>query len=98
MASFTRELLTFLVVVEARHHGQLTQGQPQVLAAVCRGISVPAQQPDERQYFRGRDSTVLRRGHWHPSQLETNNAGEPEWKQLELKFIEWHLEVPPCQQ
>jgi hypothetical protein len=30
------------------------------------------------------NTTLLNHGHWHPSQLETNEASEPEWKQLEL--------------
>ena len=30
------------------------------------------------------DSSLLRRGHWHPSQLDQNDASEPE--QMEFPF------------
>ena len=40
-------------------------------------------------YFWCGDSRLLRRGHWHPSQLERNDASEPkEPEQLEL-FAPW---------
>jgi hypothetical protein len=55
-------------------------------AAVRRGISVPPQQPRERRYFRSRDSSLLRHGHWQLSQLTENVASEIEWEQLEFSF------------
>ncbi len=37
------------------------------------------------RHVRGGDSRLLRRGHWHPSQLDGNEASEPE--QLEFPFV-----------
>ena len=73
-------------VVQARRCRHLSQGKPQISAAVRRGISVPPQQPRERRYFRSRDSRLLRHGHWQVSQLTENVASEIEWEQLEFSF------------
>lgn len=45
----------------------------------------PIQRPQQFRHVRDGDSGLLRGGHWHPSQLETNEASEPE--QLNCHFI-----------
>jgi len=47
---------------------------------------VPAIITARRRYFWCGDSRVLKRGHWRPSQLETNDASDPKEEQLELPF------------
>lgn len=44
----------------------------------------PIQRPQQFRHVRDGDSGLLRGGHWHPSQLETNEASEPE--QLNCHF------------
>ena len=41
---------------------------------------------DNPDIFGGRDSRLLRRGHWSPSQLEKKEASKSELEQLELPF------------
>jgi hypothetical protein len=42
--------------------------------------------PRQPRYLWGRDSRLLRRGHWSPSQLEKKEASKSELEQLEMPF------------
>jgi hypothetical protein len=48
--------------------------------------SFPLQQPQQSRHVRDSDSRLLRRTHWRPSQLETNDASDMKTEQLEFSF------------